>query len=64
MRQWGRGGLPYPWAGTDALPSCEGGPVLLRRGCAALDPWAEARTETEGKYNIMVIKAGHDYDIS
>ena len=25
---------------------------------------AEARRETEGKYNIVCIKAGHNYDIS
>lgn len=34
------------------------------RGNGTQELVAEARRKTEGKYNIMVIKAGHNYDIN
>ena len=34
------------------------------RGAGTRELLAEARRVTEGKFNIMVVKAGHEYDIT
>ena len=36
----------------------------MERGAGTQELMAEARRVTEGKFNIMVVKAGHHYDMS
>ena len=36
----------------------------MERGAGTRELLAEARRVTEGRYNIMVVKAGHEYDIT